>query len=253
MWLDDILYLHNKIRVMQSSEDRHAALFDFDDLINKSIPFQMIRHNGKFVGHCALTPESLGLDPNHPTDGKDFVKLSFLLWYDHQQKGVMFTAVEQLLAIAADQFRISLVYATSDNQNTAANRLLERVVDWSKQKWGGSSSKGDKILKFDIPVYVGRRETFDFQRRRGTWWLWEIGDHIKGKGKATNLEAQKRDLSSELLNSDRDPNLKTTERAIAEPLITREPEDSIWHPKNVINDPSFQLNYQFLPSKGSST
>lgn len=162
----------------------------------------MIRHNGKFVGHCALTPENSGLDPDHPTEDKKFVKLSFLLWYDHQQKGVMFTIIKQLLIIAAEQFHVDLVYATSDNENTAANRLLEGVIDWSKQKWGGSSSKGDKLMKHYITAYVGQRETFDIERRRGTWWLWEIGDRIKGKGKAIDQDAQIRDLSPELLNLD---------------------------------------------------
>ncbi|KAE8444864.1 hypothetical protein EG329_014112 [Mollisiaceae sp. DMI_Dod_QoI] len=186
-WFNDTKYLTDSLLSMETNEERHEKLFDLTSPLRVGIPFQIIRYNGKIVGHCALVPGQKGYDPeapgvdlnkpNHPTRGNKFVKLSFLLSPEHQQKGVIFKACKELLQVAANEFDVNLVYATSDLTNQRANKLLQGLMEWSRSEWGGRFGSGHKILKVR---HRSDKYEENIELRRGVWWLWQIG------GKKTN-------------------------------------------------------------------
>lgn len=107
--------------------------------------------------------------------------MTFLLSPEHRQKKVMFKACQKLLTLAAKEYDVSLVYATSDLANVGANVLLQKLMDWSEAKWG---SKGE-YDEATLPVQRENYETYGgngyMEVRRGKWWMWKIGGDEKMK------------------------------------------------------------------------
>ncbi|KUJ22136.1 uncharacterized protein LY89DRAFT_729603 [Mollisia scopiformis] len=253
-WFEDTIYFTNFILRLNNSKERHASLFDELNPITASIPFQIIRHDDKLIGHCALSP-ARGPISGHVTSDKEYAKLSFLLSPDHRHRGVMFTALCTLFTIAAEEFDINMVHAVSHWDNESTTRLLQRLADCNILRWGATT----KYEVEDKLITVEHRSK-DVELKRGISWLFRIGKSASILDKDTVIDAARKKgqkdkepspefLSLGGMSKNTQPNFDSIARAAAGlPSITPRPTietDDLtpqhwFHPNNVINDPSFR-------------
>ncbi|KAF8852265.1 hypothetical protein BDZ45DRAFT_730282 [Acephala macrosclerotiorum] len=185
-WFDHTLYFTNLVLPLATKEQRNAALFDTSNSYQKAIPLQIIRYNGQLIGHCALKPGQRGQDLDHPSGRKNFVKLNCMLTpisQEHLQKGVLFTACQELLREAAKSYDVDLVYASTQPVHTKVKDLLQKLMEWSKEEWGGNSDSGDTSFEIKENASPSTRQEMQKQRnvvpRHRCWWLWQIGHREK--------------------------------------------------------------------------
>lgn len=132
---------------------RHAAIFTNA----YHIPLQVMRHNGRLIGACTLSPRA-------DATAADIVELGYYLHPAYQGKRIVYAAVVKLLEYAREEFGVARVYASADCKNERSRRVLERLV---RDTAVGEVKSGQVLLKWPSEKRVHGRESDSLS------WFWE--------------------------------------------------------------------------------
>jgi RimJ/RimL family protein N-acetyltransferase len=139
-WVSNHLTAQSQLLPLTTIPTRAKAFFSQET----PFPLDAIRHNGKFIGCCSLTPR-LADD--------QVAELGYYLHPAHHGKGIMFAAGIKLLEYAREEFGVKRIYSSVDCKNEVSAKVIEKLA---RATAVGEIKKSEAMLTWPVEKMVER-------------------------------------------------------------------------------------------------